>query len=239
MFDKMWKRALLVTAVGLSVAAVTGGQLGAQGRPIVVAPAGDGVHVVDQTQAILYDQYDNQGANALTSQNFEAVYDAYDSFLADDFVIPNGVNWVINQIDVDGVYSVAGPAASFNVFLHRHVPATNLPFNSPTAQKLNRPYTVVGASTFRINLMGQGNTIRISANQSRHWWISVQANLDFDAGAGGQWFWTDRSVQSNAPSAWKNPGDGFGTGCTTYSNMNTCLAQLDPDLMFTLYGNAI
>jgi hypothetical protein len=33
----------------------------------------------------------------------------------------------------------------------------------------------------------------------------------------GQWGWrtTDRSARN--PADWVNPGDGYGTGCTTYS----------------------
>src|SRR6476661_6745079 len=38
----------------------------------------------------LYDQYDNQANFDVTSQDFEAAFDQYDSFAADDFVVPAG-----------------------------------------------------------------------------------------------------------------------------------------------------
>jgi len=232
MFDKMWKRALLVTVAGLAIAAAVGGPIKAQSERVVVAPGGAGVPPADRQAALfLYDQYNNAGANSLTSQNFEAIYDAYDSFLADDFNKPGGQTWRITQIDVDGVYVGTGPAASFNVFLHRTV--ANLPKDPPVNTRLNQAYALVGASTFRITVNPPIQIPKVGL----HLWIAVQANMNFVPG--GQWFWTDRSVLSNTGSAWKNPGGGFGVGCLTWANMNGCLAQTDPDLMFTLYGAAI
>jgi hypothetical protein len=235
MFDKMWKRALLVGVVGLAVAAVTVGQIGAQNRPELVARSGDGEHAGFSTDAVLYNQYDNPNGIGIVTQNFEAVYDAYDAFLADDFIVPNGKNWIINQIDVDGIYfNGPGPADSFNTFLHKHNSATGKPSNSPQKTALNRPYTVVGASTFRIGPISPA--LRVNAtNAVRHWWVSVQANMAFSAG--GEFGWNSRNVQSNTGAHWKNPGNGFGTGCTTYTLMNTCIGVGEgPDLMFTLYG---
>jgi len=240
MFDKMWKRAFLVTLAGLAVAAVTGGPIGAQSGPAAgVARGRVGAHPynsegITPNAVILYDQYNNPGANSLTSQNFEAVYDAYDSFLADDFNATPGFSWRITQVDVDGVYVGSGPAASFNVFLHRNA-AGNLPKDPPAITRLSQAYAVVGVSTFRITVSPPMLVPKI--RPSDHLWISVQANMNFVPG--GQWFWTDRSVLSNTGSAWKNPGGGFGVGCTAWGNMNTCLAQTDPDLMFTLFGFAI
>ena len=65
---------------------------------------------------VLYDQYDNAAANSTSSQNFEASFDAYDDELADDFVVPSGQTWNINQLDAAGVYyNGIGPAASVNL----------------------------------------------------------------------------------------------------------------------------
>ena len=45
--------------------------------------------------------------------------DPFDSFAADDFVVPAGQTWNITEVDVAGEYSVGGgPAASFNVFFY-------------------------------------------------------------------------------------------------------------------------
>src|SRR5258705_10843659 len=71
-------------------------------------PAGD----------ILYDQMNNPPPTpgGVTSQDFEASEDAFDSFAADDFVVPGGETWNITGVDVAGEYTPGGgPAASFHV----------------------------------------------------------------------------------------------------------------------------
>jgi hypothetical protein len=66
-------------------------------------------------------------------------------------------------------------------------------------------------------------------------WISVEARQDFDPN--GQWFWHNRTVQSNAGAAWRNPGDGYGTGCITCNRRNRCMpAQIWPDQVFQIFG---
>jgi hypothetical protein len=50
----------------------------------------------------LYDQYDNPGIISSSSQNYEASNNSYDDELADDFVIPGGIGWNIQTVDVSG-----------------------------------------------------------------------------------------------------------------------------------------
>ena len=78
-------------------------------------------HTPKLPQVVLYDQYNNAGANATSSQDFEAAFDPFDNFTADDFVVPGGESWSVESIDADGVYfNGPGPAASFHVsFLQR------------------------------------------------------------------------------------------------------------------------
>src|SRR5437762_447963 len=67
----------------------------------------------------LYDQLNNPGTISTSSQDFETANNAFDDFLADDFVVPAGQTWTINEVDAQGVYfNGPGPAASFNVFFH-------------------------------------------------------------------------------------------------------------------------
>ena len=148
---------------------------------------------------VLYDQYDNIGANSTSSQNFEASFDAYDDELADDFVVPSGQTWNIDQVDAAGVYyNGAGPAASVN--LASTTTQAGFPARaSPTRTDL--AMTDTGGS-FVVPIPSP-----VALSQGTYW-VSVQANLDF--GAGGQWGFTDRTVQSNSEAAWQNPGGGFG-----------------------------
>ena len=55
-------------------------------------------------QVTLYDQLNNPGVVSTVSQDFEASLDAFDAFTADDFVVPAGQTWTINEVDAQGVY---------------------------------------------------------------------------------------------------------------------------------------
>jgi hypothetical protein len=67
------------------------------------------------------------------------------------------------------------------------------------------------------------------------YWVSVQARQEFKPS--GQWFWHNRTVQSNAGAVWQNPGDGYGTGCTSWNRKNACMPdQVWPDQVFQIIG---
>src|SRR6266540_1846667 len=66
----------------------------------------------------LYDQLNNPGTVSTGSQDFEAANNAFDTFTADDFVVPGGQTWNITEVDVAGEYSTGGPADSFHVFFY-------------------------------------------------------------------------------------------------------------------------
>jgi hypothetical protein len=246
MFDKIRKGAFLLMLAGLAVAILTGGTAAAaSNQPAVKAPAGPrdaatGISWVgdsDAPLAILYNQLDNPGASIISSQNFEAAYDAYDSFGADDFVVPPNTSWTIKGVGINGGYYTCGmpglppcgPAASFNVFFH--VDNGGLPKDPPAATRANMTYVEDPPGTFKIKI---APSITIPASPSpRHVWVSVQGNLDF--GVGGQFGWGDRAVQSNDPAAWQNPGGGFGV-CPDWGVMTGCIGSLDPDFQFALVG---
>lgn len=224
--------------VGLAVAVLTVGPVGATSRPAPSTAIGDlgvapNVLWADAPLVVLYSQYDNPDTIAINAQNFEAVYDAYDDFAADDFVVPAGTRWSITGIGVEGTYyNGLGPAASFDVNIHQSI--GGLPKDPPKLTRSSLAYTFVPPSTFHIKVSPPIN-IPASVNP-RHVWISVQANLDFAGGAGDQWGWIVRTVQSYDPAAWKNPGDGFGTGCTEWDDLGSCTGPNDSDFVYLLVG---
>jgi hypothetical protein len=64
----------------------------------------------DSTPSVtLYDQYDNPASFSTSSQNYEEILNLYDDELADDFVIPAGLGWNIDTVEVGGEY-FNGPA---------------------------------------------------------------------------------------------------------------------------------
>jgi hypothetical protein len=180
--------------------------------------------------AVLYDQYDSP-TTGVTSQNFEAAYDPYDSFAADDFVVPAGQVWNVNQIDVDGSYSgtTPGPASSVNVAIYSNT-ASNLPGTAICGYTTG--FAAGPASGDFIITLPSACTLAQGT-----YWVSVQTNQNL--GTSGQWYWTDRSVQSNSGAAWMNPGGGFGIGCTSWTTKTTCgPSSPAPDQVFRLSGTA-
>ncbi len=165
---------------------------------------------------VLYDQYDNDSLNATSSQNFEADFDAFDDETADDFVVPGGETWNVNQVDAAGQYfNGTGPMVSANVTFYSDAGGL------PGSQVATRP---------NMSVVDSGGSIVIALPSavtlgSGHYWVSVQANMDF--GVGGQWGFEDRTVQSNAEAAWQNPGGGFGV-CPTWGGRATARAGSTP-----------
>jgi len=152
-----------------------------------------------QPNVVLYDQINNPAPTpaGVTSQDFEAVNDAFDSFTADDFVVPAGQTWNITEVDVAGEYSTGGPAASFHVFFYAD--SATLP-GALVATRLANPY--VGGANAMITL-----TSAVTLTPGTYW-VAVQARQDFTPA--GQWFWDNRLVILNAGAAWQNPAAALG-----------------------------
>jgi Zn-dependent metalloprotease/subtilisin-like proprotein convertase family protein len=173
-----------------------------------------------------YDQTDNDSGAAVSSQNFETVYDAFDDQAADDFVVPPSDGaWRIQRIVIGGIYfNGPGPLDSVNVWFY--VDAGGLPGAAVFSQLGLVPTADLGG-TLILDLPSPPTLV------SGTYWLSVQANMDFDPG--GQWGWEGRTVQSNSPFAWRNPGDGFVSGCTSWSAGAACTGA-GADLLFRLSG---
>jgi len=179
---------------------------------------------------VLYTQADNDSGVGVVSQDFETANDVYDSEGADDFVVPDGVTWAVMSVTANGVYfNGAGPAPAVNLTIFAD--NAGVPGAVECAYPLQTPADSAGVFTFTLP-----TTCYLVSGT---YWIDVQARMDF--AAGGEWGWESRSVQSNAAALWKNPGDGLGTGCTTFgSPMNSCItAAGGPDFLFSLSGNAV
>jgi uncharacterized repeat protein (TIGR01451 family) len=178
---------------------------------------------------LLYDQTDNPGAQAINSQEFEAAFTDFNNQGADDFVIPASDGaWTIDAVFASGFYfNGVGPTPFVNVYFYADnggLPGTEL-------------LAYDGLSTFAD--VGGALTVDLSANpavlSAGTYWVSVQADMDF--GVGGQWGWLVRTTQSNNAAAWRNPGNGFATGCIDWANRVACgVGVPDPDQIFQLFG---
>ena len=85
------------------------------GSPVATNTAGATATPCVGGQVILYDQLNNPGTFSTSSQEFEAANVAFNNQGADDFMVPAGETWNVNQVDAQGVYfNGPGPAASFH-----------------------------------------------------------------------------------------------------------------------------
>ena len=220
---------IVITIVAVVAALALPAAAAPSRRPTTSAGGGGGGGASGGPSALavtLYDQLDNDSADGVTSQNFEADFDSFDAQAADDFVIPAGETWSITDLTIPGVG--AGGMPSANVWFHA---------NSGT---LPGAVEYTALSVVPVDTFGDlAITLPVPAvlGPGTHW-VSVQANVDF---AGGQWFWSSRTVQANSESAWQNPGDGFGTGCTTWSARGTTcgITPSFPDHLFALQGDIV
>jgi subtilisin-like proprotein convertase family protein len=177
---------------------------------------------------ILYDQYGPPSSVTTGSQDFETALDANDDEGADDFVVPAGEVWSIQEVDVAGAYFNGDGPTDYVIVSFFQDDA-----GSPGATACHYPYVGVGwdgdyEGSFYIGLplpcvLGPGA-----------YWVSVQARMNSSE---GQWGWRDRILQSNNASMWRNPGDGYGTGCTDFTTKTNCLPSSGgPDFVFDLGG---
>jgi subtilisin-like proprotein convertase family protein len=180
--------------------------------------------------AVLYDQTDNVGTNGFPSQDFEAANDAYDNQGADDFVIPvaDG-SWTIDEVYVLGSYSAGGgPTPAVNVYFYQD--AGGLPGTQVYSALGLVPADAAGDLTVTLTTP--------AVLSSGTYWVSVQAVMNYTPL--GQWFWSTRSIQSNSPYVWRNPGGGFGvTACTVWApGAGTCAVGggVEPDALFRISG---
>jgi len=180
--------------------------------------------------AVLYDQTDAPAGAGWASQRFEPASSAFDCRAADDFTVPAPeIEWDVSSLVVQGAY-VGGtgptPLADVEFFADSggQPGATSCSYIGLVA---GVDFTDDGGGNLSIDLPSVCNL------PAGDYWVSVRA--DMDQATGGQWLWQERSTQTGALFAWENPGDGFGTGCTSWSPANACGATA-PDLLFALGG---
>lgn len=225
----MSKTVLLASAAVLALS--VGSASAKPAHPGAASPAG---HFLKQSllhnspgSVTLYDQTGNDSGVGIVSDNFDSgTFDSYDNQGADDFVVPSGHAWKIKEVDALGVYfNGPGPADGVNVFFYKD--KGGLP-GKLKAEIDNATFTDSGGS-FKIKLGTAAPKLR-----EGHYFVSVQANMNFSGGA-GEWGWETSSVQTGDPAAFRSSG---GFGCTSWDVMTSCIGSYGegPDFMFALKG---
>jgi hypothetical protein len=180
---------------------------------------------------VLLDQIDPFSPESHPSQDFEPAFDEFDSTIADDFTVPTGETWAIELVQTGGksrgpaignqarvaIYSDGGTQPG-DVISTVDVPAGGYP---RMVMNIPSPPTLAPGT----------------------YWISVEALLAAGSNENpNQWFWAiNDEGPFGAPAVFKNPGDGFATGCTSYAPRNQCNFPDTPthpgaDMSFLLRG---
>jgi hypothetical protein len=190
--------------------------------PIVESPSPLGT--------LLYDQTDSPAGAGFASQRFEPGSSQFDCRAADDFTVPVAdVQWDLSSLVVPGAYfpgTGPTPLADVEFFVDAG--------GQPGAASCSYIGLVAGVDFIDDGTGNLSITLpSVCALSAGDYWVSVRA--DMDQATGGQWRWQERSAQTGAVFAWENPGDGFGTGCTSWTPAGACGANA-PDLLFSLSG---
>ncbi|HKP53993.1 MAG TPA: S-layer homology domain-containing protein [Chloroflexia bacterium] len=167
---------------------------------------------------VLLDQYNNDLGNGIVSAN-RTDNPTFSAEAADDFVVPAGQTWQINQMDVRARVGFPNPT-SFNVYIYTE--SATLP-GTPVYTATN---LAVGGTNpdYVINLT---TPVNIATGT---YWVSVQGNI-----VGANWYWQGRSVLNNNSTAWRE-GGAYATGCTSWTRLTTCAGFSWPGQMFRLNG---
>lgn len=221
------KKSVLGTAIaaGLMLAGASQAAMVKQSGQAGVVPPG-----IRAPSAVLYSQLDNPSGNGAPDQDFEAMFDAYDAIGADDFVVTEPTGWTIQQISTVGTTGTPG-GSTVDVAIHANSPGggdPDLPGATVCSYTALTPVDTTGSFVITLPaacVVGPGT-----------YWLSIQTNQSF--GTNGQHFWSNRSVQTGSEGVWMNPGDGFTTGCTTFTPMTICGVGggASPDFLFQIDG---
>jgi hypothetical protein len=226
-------RTVLLAAAAVLALSVFDTASAAGRRPLAASLHHAKVHSNLSRAGTIWKNPTDDSGTGVVSQNFEAAYDAFDAQAADDFKIPTGEIWKITEIDVTGVYfncTTCGPAVSENVTFYENSGSRNLP--GVVIKSLTGVVGVDSGGSFAIKLP---SAVKLGKG---HYWVSVQVNMDI--GTSGEWAWENAHSPKRSPAAWKNPGDGLATECTTYVVEEICIPSgQGPSHMFVLKGSKI
>jgi hypothetical protein len=189
--------------------------------------------------AVLWDQMDTPDPDDgyITSSNFRTGFDNIDSVAADDFLI-SGEFWTITSVTASGLY-IDGLDASLveSVLIQIYADSG---FALPGT--LLRSETIPGGNIAGLNtglfVMNLGSPLLLGPG---HYWLAVQANKTDTSFK--QWVWLESFTLVLDESVWKQPGNGYGTGCIDWAKRITVCDRphdsVNPDLVFRIEGTSI
>ena len=211
--------------------------------PVLSAPtmveSDDGQFSLPTGQSIVfYSQLDDPSGYALVDQAFEATYAAYSAEAADDFTIGHipgtgDCTFLIQTMASPGIQS-APPSDPASVSTFFYSDAAGRP------GALLEDCRFPGNTSFETDGFGDLMVtfdLPCPIDPFAHHWVSQQVRQDF-LPVGGQHSWATRASAESNPAVWRNPGNGFGTGCSDWQPANSVCGARGQDMLFELVGIA-
>lgn len=201
--------------------------------PVLEADASGSPPQVHAPSIVLYEQFDAASGNGTPDQDFEVGLDLFDAAAADDFEVPGDAAWLIHEVHTIGTSGLAGAATVSVAVLGNLVGGGNpdLPGAPVTGCSHTRlvPKSDVGGSF----VVALPTLCLLTAGR---YWLQLQTHQN--AATHGQHFWSNRSIRTRSEAVWRNPGNGFGTGCTGFRPQTQCGVGggASPDLLFRIVG---
>ena len=133
---------------------------------------------------------------------------------ADDFVVPTGDTFFINEVQVEGLYTVgSGPADSIDVIVYQDN-GSDLP-GAVACTYNGLPYTVTGGDNFVVTLP---TSCDLAAGK---YWLQVRPQMQFFTA--GVWNWRTTSIQYGEPFAFQDPDTlVLGSTCLAWDTHGDC-----------------
>jgi hypothetical protein len=181
----------------------------------------------------LLDQVDPTSPQSYPSQDFEASFNEFDSIIVDDFTVPAGQSWSIEDVLARGRNTGSGTGTTARVTFYDDGGLE--PGAARSAQS-------VPVADFPRMQMALPAPVVLPAGS---YWLSVESLMP--AGSGdppNQWFWASNDEgEVGDPALFRNPGNGFESGCTEYKPVGQCALFGIPggpaghDMSFALSGS--
>jgi hypothetical protein len=196
--------------------------------------------------SILWNQNNPNTGTFVDSQNFTSgTFATYDDAGADDFVVPAGQTWTINELDVSGTYFAdgSGPATSENVTFYKNKPGKHGAIDTPGNVVPHGAFTNLTCTDddgdFSCTLPGYGaKRNKFLTLKAGHYWVSIVANCA-DNGTCGEWGWDQTTPITDDAAEWENPDNGFGLNCTSWNVVSSCGGpDYTGDFAFDLQGSS-
>lgn len=212
--------ALIVVVIGISSPQLT------SAHETLPAPAPSSAAV----GGVLYNQNNNAAPSPypfIPISDFEAMFNNFDSEGADDFVVPaNG--WIVDGFWFD---AQGGNLGVSNGTLRIYNDSAGKPGTTACSPTIGT-ITARADDNIEVEL---ATPCQLSAGT---YWVGLRINRNLTNGQ--NFFWSSRSVTSNNRAVWRNPGNGYSTGCTTWQITENCASigsgADTQDLLFVVYG---